>query len=216
MQKARLMKESIPNLFTLQSGDTSKPIAPSFLAIRPSGNLIFGNGNGASEYFPAIKKLGTVKGVYIGDRHQGKIPSAAAKYFKAPLCCSNEEAKVIKKKSVTIDEIVPFNQHKLYDDLEAIPTPGHTAGALSYLWHCGKNKVLFIGDTIVYVDGEWKIWVSKKNAPIMMDTMEMLNGLNFNYIAVGSFAVTGEPLIKLTKKAKNDMIQSVMLSLKAL
>lgn len=210
------MKETIPHLYTIFPSDNTKPVAPTFLAIRPEGNLLFGNGVGVSEYYKKIEKLGPIIGVYIGDRHQGKTYSAAAKYFNAPLCCSKEEAKVVKKKSVTIDKIVAFEQHKLYSDLEVIPTPGHTAGALSYLWHSGKNKILFIGDTIVRVDGEWKIWVSKKNAPTMIKTMEILKELDYSYIAVGSFAVTGDPIIKLNKKTKSEMIQSVISTLNAL
>ncbi len=210
------MEESIPNLYTLVPSDNSSPVAPSFLAVRPEGNLLFGNGNGLSEYYKEIEKLGPIVGVYIGDRHQAKTNSAAAKQFKAPLCCSQEEAKVAKKKSVTIDNIIEFEQHHLYKDLEAIPTPGHTAGALSYLWRSGRNKILFIGDTIVPVENEWRVWVSKKNAPVMLDTMQMLKSLDFNYIAIGSFAVTGDPLIKLSKKAKSEMIESVIASVSAL
>jgi len=209
------MNETLPNLYTIVSSEDPKTVAPSFLAVRPEGNLIFGNGAGASANFKKIEKLGPVQGVYIGDRHQGKTPSEAARHFKAPLCCSQEEAKVIQKKSVTIDKIVDFERHKIYDDLEVIPTPGHTAGALSYLWHSGKNKILFVGDTLVRVEGEWKIWVSKKNAPTMLETMEVLKKLNFNHIAVGSFAVTGEPVIKLTRKSKDEMIQSVISTLNA-
>ena len=210
------MIKTIPNLYTMVPSDNTKPVAPTFLAVRPEGNFLFGNGVGATEYFKKIEKLGPIIGIYIGDRHQGKTYSPAAKHFKAPLCCSQEEAKVIKKKSVTIDEILPYEQHKLFSDLEVVPTPGHTAGALSYLWRSGKNKILFVGDTIVPVEGEWKIWVSKKNAPIMLETMDMLKALEFNYIAIGSFAVTGDPLVKLTKKAKNEMIESVISTLNAL
>lgn len=207
------MKETIPNLYTIVPSDDSKLVPPTFLAIRPEGNLLFGNGQSASEYYPEMEKLGPIVGVYIGDRHHAKTVSAAAKHFNAPLCCSQEEAKAAKRKSVTIDSIIAFEQHKLFSDLEVIPTPGHTAGALSYLWHSGKNKILFVGDTIVPVDGEWRIWVSKKNAPLMIKTMEMLKELEFNYIAIGSFAVTGDPIIKLNKESKNEMIQSVISTL---
>ena len=210
------MIETIPNLYTIVPSDNTSPVAPTFLAVRPEGNLLFGNGAGAEEYFKKIEKLGPIIGVYIGDRHQGKTYSPAAKHFKAPLCCSKEEAKVIKKKSVVIDEILPFEKHKIFNDMEVIPTPGHTVGALSYRWCSGKNKILFVGDTIVSVDGKWKIWVSKKNAPMMLETMEMLKELEFNYIAIGSFAVTGDPLIRLTKKTKIEMIENVISTLNAL
>jgi|GEM_PF-4167240 len=77
------MIETIPNLYTIVPSDNTSPVAPTFLAVRPEGNLLFGNGAGAEEYFKKIEKLGPIIGVYIGDRHQGKTYSPAAKHFKA-------------------------------------------------------------------------------------------------------------------------------------
>ena len=77
------------------------------------------------------------------------------------------------------------------------PTPGHASGALSYLWTDGENRVLFIGDTIVPVDNEWRVWVNKspKARSAMQETMERLRGLNFNHIVSDSFAATGDKAI---------------------
>gem|GEM_PF-3740925 len=50
----------------------------------------------------------------------------------------------------------------------------------------------------------------------MLETMEMLKELEFNYIAIGSFVVTGDPLIRLTKKTKIEMIENVISTLNAL
>ena len=210
------MNEVYPDLYCILASDDSQPAAPTFLIVRPEGNIIFGSGQGISEYYKKMEELGPVIGVYIGDRHHGKTYSPAAKYFGAPLCRSNEEAKVMKKKGVIVDQVIEFKQHRLYDDIEVIPTPGHTAGALSYLWTSGEHKVLFIGDTIVPVDGEWKIWVSRKRSAMMLETMEMLRNLAFNNIAVGSGAATGDKVIKLSAKAKTEMVESVIKTVHAL
>jgi len=42
------------------------------------------------------------------------------------------------------------------DDLEVIPTPGHTPGTTSYLWDHDNHRFLFTGDFIWIEDGEWK------------------------------------------------------------
>ncbi len=210
------MKEIYPNLYCVRPTDGGLLAPPTFLVVRSEGNIIFGNGIGVSEHFDAMKSLGPVIGVFIGDRHHGKVYSPAAKYFKAPLRCSKEEAQVIKKKGVTIDQIVDFRRHNLYKDIEVIPTPGHTSGALSYLWTSSKHRVLFIGDTIVPVDGEWKVWVTRKRATIMLETMELLRTLNFNSIALGSFAAAGDLVIKLSANAKLKMIESVIETVRAL
>ena len=209
------MNEILPNLYRIMPDEYSEQRKPTFLLVRPRGNLLFGNARESiSKSYNEIEKLGKVIGVYIGDRHHGKTYSSAALYFNAPFCCSKEEANVMRKKKVKIDKIVEFKQHKLFSDLEVIPTPGHTPGALSYLWACGRNKILFIGDTIVPIDNEWKLWVNKttKARAAMIETMERLRKLKFNYIISDSFAATGDNAIKLSPKGKEKMIESVIAS----
>lgn len=46
------------------------------------------------------------------------------------------------------------NRQLIEDDLEVIPTPGHTPGATSYLWEHGDHRFLFTGDSIGIEDGE--------------------------------------------------------------
>ncbi len=211
------MDEILPNLYCVMPDENSERMKPTFLVVRPEGNLLFGNGlSSISKSYSKIETLGKVIGVYIGDRHHGKSYSEAAQYFNVPFCCSEEEAKAMKKKSVIIDEFVEFKQYKLYDDIEVIPTPGHTTGALSYLWSSGTNNVLFIGDTIVPVDNEWKIWVSKKGTASMLRTLEYLRKLEFNYIVSDSFAATGDKAIKLSSIAKEEMIDSIIKTLTSL
>lgn len=42
---------------------------------------------------------------------------------------------------------------------------------------------------------------------MMLETMEMLRNLAFNNIAVGSGAATGDKVIKLSAKAKTEMVE---------
>jgi glyoxylase-like metal-dependent hydrolase (beta-lactamase superfamily II) len=208
-----MIEEKLPGLYCVE-GDVSGLVPPSFLAVRSNGgNLLFGSGHGISRHFDDMKKLGPVSGVFVGDRHHLKSYSPAASYFDAPLSCSKAEAKIAQKKGVIVDQLVEFRRYELYDDLEIIPTPGHTPGALSYLWTSGRHRVLFIGDTIVPVDGEWRAWVNKKHMQEMIYTLGLLADLDFNYIAVGSFAATGEKLIRLTPKSKKALLEAVVNSL---
>lgn len=174
---------------------------------------MFGNGQGIARHFDEIKKLGPISGVFVGDRHHAKSYSPAAAYFGVPFCCSEEEAKIVAKKGVVIDQILEFKRHELYDDLEVIPTPGHTPGALSYLLSLGTHRVLFIGDTIVpidgEVDGEWRVWVNERRVRQMLETLELLASVKFDYIAAGSFAATGEKLIRLTPKSKVAVLKRI-------
>ncbi|MEM7365628.1 MAG: MBL fold metallo-hydrolase [Pseudomonadota bacterium] len=207
------MSEILPGLFHFESEEVA-PRPPTFVAVRSGGNYVFGNGHGLSDdQLTTIGELGEVKAVLIGDRHHGKVPSPIAARFDVPLCCSQEEAKVMKRNKVNIDEVVPFERHDYANDLEVIPTPGHTPGALSYLWRSGRNRILFVGDTIVPVDDEWKVWVSARNSQTMRDTMTMLADTTFNYLVCGSFAAP-EKLVKMTSPVKARMHADVEAALK--
>lgn len=209
-----MIHEALPNLYCLTTDDDEAFVAPAFVAVRPEGgNFIFGSGEGHAAHFDEIDRLGPVAAVFIGDRHHGKTYSPAASHFGAPLCCSKEEAKVVGKKGVAVDRIIDFERHWLHEDLEILPTPGHTVGALSYLWTSGSHRVLFIGDTVVPVDGEWRVSVNRKNRSTMLDTMATIGSMDFDYIAAGSGAATGPKVIELSAKAKTAMIDQVALAL---
>lgn len=205
------MNEILPNLYAFNNMVNGKRSQTSFLIVRPEGNILFGTSANISEYINDIKEFGPVIGIFLGDRHHGKEEIlSTAKYLNSPIYSSKIEAKVLQKSGVTVDNIIKYEHHNLYEDLEVIPTPGHTPGALSYLWKSGERKVLFIGDTVVPINDEWEIWVNKPNRGKMIETMELLKKLDFNYIAVNSFAVTGDKVIHLSSKEKLDLIDSVI------
>ncbi len=209
------MEKLLPNLYCVWPDHDAERRKPTYLAVRSEGNLLFGHGGPITESYAAMKKLGKVTGLFVGDRHHIKSYPQAAEDLSAPLCCSKEEAKVAKKKGVVVDRLLEYERHFLYHDLEVIPTPGHTVGALSYLLRSGRNRILFVGDTIVSVDGEWDIYVARSRAKQMLATMETLAELKFNYIAVDSFVCT-EWLIKLSGKAKSEMVEAVVAKVRRL
>jgi len=205
------MKQILPNLYSMNNMVDGKQSQTTFLIVRPEGNILFGTSADISAYYPQIRELGPVIAILLGDRHQGKGEIlSSSKHLNSPICCSKIESKVLQKSGVTVDNIIKYEQHNLYDDLEVIPTPGHTTGALSYLWQTDEHKVLFIGDTVVPINDEWEIWVNKPHRQKMKETMKLLKKLDFNYIAVNSSAVTGEKVIHLTHEKKMDCIDSVI------
>src|SRR5690606_22986433 len=48
-------------------------------------------------------------------------------------------------------------RHRLADDFEVIPIPGHTAGATAYLWDSGERRFLFTGDSVIVTRGRWRV-----------------------------------------------------------
>ena len=154
--------------------------------------------------------------VLLGDRHHA-LPEtiALAKKLGAAIICSDIEAAILKKQGVTVDQPLAFERTRLTPDLEIIPTPGHTRGAFSYLWTHKGRKHLFIGDTIVPVDGDWKYWVTKPNQATMRKTIEMLSKEKFDVILSNSFAATPVAWLEVTARDRAAIFSDLTRSLKA-
>jgi hypothetical protein len=75
-------------------------------------------------------------------------------------------------------------RHRLDDDLEVIPIPGHTPGATAYLWDSGNHRVLFPGDTVLPGRRGWRAayleGTSDRRAYV--DSLLLLAGLEFDLI----------------------------------
>jgi hypothetical protein len=209
------MKEILPNLFSIKDDSNTTSVPYTYLALRPEGNVLFGTKADISAHYDAIEKLGSVSEILIGDRHHVSAYTVrAATRFEAPLTCSNIEGKILSAKGLEIACQLPFVKSTLGSDIEIIPTPGHTAGAFSYLWNNGVNKILFIGDTLVPVGQAWQYWVSPPSRKKLSDTLAQLKDLQFDYIISNSFACQGAPYRKVSgaekEKILDDAIQQLL------
>jgi glyoxylase-like metal-dependent hydrolase (beta-lactamase superfamily II) len=81
-------------------------------------------------------------------------------------------------------------RHTLDDDLEVIPTPGHTSGATAYLWDSGEHRLLFTGDTIYLDQGEWVAAVlPSSDRSRYVESLELIRELDFDVLV--PWAATG-------------------------
>ena len=76
----------------------------------------------------------------------------------------------------------PFERHELAPGVEVIPTPGHRPGAVSYLVPVGDRQCLFAGDSIYHDGTKWRALASKRNRPIMLATLDLLDGIAFDVL----------------------------------
>jgi glyoxylase-like metal-dependent hydrolase (beta-lactamase superfamily II) len=208
------MKEIFPSLFVIDSEEPDGKARFTYLIKRKAGNVLFATKADTPARHKEIAAAGKVAHMMLGDRHHAVPPTEAlAKRLGVPLCCSSIEAAVLKKQGVNIAAPLPYEPAKLTHDIEIIPTPGHTRGAFSYLWTNAGRKFLFIGDTIVPVDGEWKYWVTKVNRAQMRKTMQALSKVSFDVILSNSFASTPVPWFEVDARSRAAIFKSLDRSL---
>ncbi len=123
------MENVIPGLYT----STPEPLGfgPSleiraFLLQRERGNLLVYRSEMLERDAEEINAVGGISGQYLNHRHEAS-PACdwVANTFGAPLYVHEEEAP---SASETCNVAATFSErHRLDDDLEVIPTPGHTS-----------------------------------------------------------------------------------------
>jgi len=91
-------------------------------------------------------------------------------------------------------------RHVLDDDLEVIPTPGHTPGATAYLWTTNGSRLLFTGDTIYLRDGEWVAAVlDSSDRGAYLESLELIRDLDFDLLVPWA-ASKGQPYLARTDR----------------
>jgi glyoxylase-like metal-dependent hydrolase (beta-lactamase superfamily II) len=92
-------------------------------------------------------------------------------------------------------------RHKLDEDFEIIPIPGHTNGATAFLWDTGQQRALFTGDTVFFIRGKWRAAVldGVSDRERYIESLELIRTLDFDLVAPG-FAPAGEPYYELVEK----------------
>jgi glyoxylase-like metal-dependent hydrolase (beta-lactamase superfamily II) len=143
---------------------------------------------------PAMRELGGVSRWYLNHSHEAMF---AGEGVDAPLFVHERE-----RAAVQLHVRGTFSRrHMLDEDLEVIPTPGHTRGATAYLWDSGEHRVLFTGDTIYLSDGEWVAAVlDSSDRAAYLQSLELIRDLDFD-VLVPWAASAGQPFHEVTNAA---------------
>jgi len=149
------MKQLFPDLWeTREEHPFQGVITHAYLLTQDSGNALFYS-TGIIEELVAIQHLGGVSRQYVSHRDEAGPPLATIKeMFGNQLCCHALEAKAIGKYS-KID--VVFEGPRVEpDNVQVIPTPGHTAGSTCFVFQSPHGRrYLFTGDLIYPEDDGW-------------------------------------------------------------
>ena len=165
------------------------PFAPSlhvrsFLLPRAQGNLIVYGTDGLASAFGDR----SVARLYLNHSHEAMF---ASEPVDAPVFVHEDDRDAVGD---ALDVRATFSRrHKLDDDFEVIPTPGHTPGATAYLWDDGERRHLFTGDTIYLSGGEWVAAVlNSSDRARYLESLELIRDLEFD-VLVPWAATAGEP-----------------------
>jgi glyoxylase-like metal-dependent hydrolase (beta-lactamase superfamily II) len=118
--------------------------AHSFLIHRTGGNVMVDSPRWTSAVVAQIEAWGGLSDILL--THQDDVADADryARRFKARVSIHRDDRAAAPYADHILEGRDPI---QLYDDLLAIPVPGHTAGSVVYLW---ANRCLFTGDSLAW------------------------------------------------------------------
>ena len=198
------MQTILPRLHAtgpLDLGFGVKPLqARAYVLQRPGGNLAIYGAAALEPELDAVRSLGGIGAQYLNHAHEASPAAARVRdALGAPLHVHEGDAEDVRAQ-VPVD--VTFSErHTLGDDLEVIPTPGHTPGATSYLWRADGRRVLFTGDTVFARDGEWvaALLDGVSDRGTYVESIERMAGLEFDLLVPG-VAPVGEAAVHETDR----------------
>jgi hypothetical protein len=174
----------------------------AYLLQREGGNLLLYRSAALEQDVETVNGLGGISRQYLNHHHEAS-PACdwVANTFGAPLHVHEDDAAAaaeICNVDATFSE-----RHKLDEDFEVIPIPGHTGGATAFLWDSGQHRVLFTGDTIFFGRSKWRAAVLDgiSDRDRYIESLELMRTLDFDLVVPG-IAAAGRPYYSFTDRAE--------------
>ena len=147
----------------------------AYLWRRPAGNVLFYCPATDAE-FDAIDALGGVSAQYLSHQDEaGPNLNRIADRFGRRLHAPSAELEAISEHG-HVDVPVEAIRHVDINDVEVLPTPGHSPGSTCYVvTGVGGERYLFTGDTMFPAgDGNWSTFVvpGRGDAAAMRDSVK--------------------------------------------
>ena len=190
--------------------DTSLAIRRFFLERDAGHVLVYGAGTPLADV-QEIEDRGGVVRRYLNHRHETAFGCGR---INAPLVVHAEERDAVER---TCDVAAAFSKrHRPADDLEVIPTPGHTSGATSFLWDSGEHRLLFTGDTVYLREGEWVaalLGSSDREAYAM--SLELMRDLDFDVLVPWAATRGDAPYSVVSNREAKRRLDGILTRLRA-
>ena len=163
----------------------------AYLWRRPAGNVLFYSPVGDAD-FDAIDELGGLSAQYLShlDDAGPNLPRIAER-FDSKLHAPAAELEAIAQHG-RVDVPLDAVRHVDVNDVEVLPTPGHSPGSTCYLvTGASGERYLFTGDTIFPAgDGTWSTFVvpGRGDAAAMRDSVKLLGTVEPDVVISSAFA----------------------------
>ena len=151
-------------------------VVRSFVLERPQGNIVVYNAPGITTAARDILKLGRLDRMLVTHWHEAMFGAPA---LDVPIHVhANDRAQTDLPIADTFSE-----REMIADDLEVIPTPGHTRGTTMFLWDNGEHRMLFPGDSVWVQGGVWKaVLLGGSDRAAYLDSLSCLAELDFDVL----------------------------------
>ncbi|WP_205710952.1 MBL fold metallo-hydrolase [Isoptericola sp. BMS4] len=150
----------------------------SFILERPTGNVVVYNSPGVTESADSIRALGGASRLLVNHAHEAMY---GAPELDVPVYVHERDHAEVSRSLPVAGTFA--ERHMIGDDLQVIPTPGHTPGTTSYLWNNGDRRFLFTGDFIWIEHGEWKAVVLDETLrPTYLESLRLVRDLDFDVL----------------------------------
>jgi hypothetical protein len=150
----------------------------SFLLVRDAGNVLVYNSPGIDAAGDDLMRLGEPTRLLINHWHEATYP---APRLQVPTWVHRADQA---RTAGTLPIAGTFDRReRLDDDLEIIPTPGHTDGSTTFLWDSGQHRFLFVGDTVWRHRGRWQVvLLGESERTAYLASLRLLLDLDFDVL----------------------------------
>jgi hypothetical protein len=184
-------------------------VVRSFVLERKGGNIIVYNAPGITAAASDILRLGRPDRLLINHCHEAMY---GAPDLDVPMFVHEDDLRQTPLRIAgTFSAWTTIG-----DDLELIPTPGHTPGTTMFLWNNGEHRLLFPGDAIWIQGGEWKaVLLGDSDRKAYLASLSVIMDLDFD-ILVPWGSEKGQPCgHAVTRPEARRRLQSIIDRLKA-
>jgi len=184
----------------------------SYVLERPQGNLIVYNSPGVRDSAAAIRALGAPARLLINHAHEAMYGQPD---LDVPVWVHEKDRS---ETTTSLHVAGTFDRRTMIgDDLEVIPTPGHTAGTTSYLWDNGTHRFLFTGDFIWIENSEWKaVVLDSALRRDYLNSLALVRDLDFDVLVPWGTTDEGSPYGLVADRSEmHDRIDAITARVKA-